>query len=315
MRDTRSTLIPTRRTVVAASVHRPVRLLALALLLAVAVVGTAKARDEPVAHTKGLLFELTPPAAETPSWLFATMHTEDPRVLRLAEPVADALAAADALVLEVVPDAASVRAAARAMRLPGDTALADLLPPALYRRCVQALTTRGLPDALTRKLKPWAVMTILSTPPARTGVFLDRRLYQRAQADAKPILGLETTAEQLAVFEQLHADEQIALLRAAIAAQGERERVFEALIDAYLRGALDELLALSEDRVPGLEPRLQRRLREMLIDSRNRRLLARIRALPAQRGYFIAVGALHLPGAQGLLAGLHAADYQVRRLH
>ncbi len=318
MRDTIATLILTWHTAVAASARRPVRPLALAvaLLLAVAaVVGAAKARDEAAVHAEGLLFELTPPAAETPSWLFATIHTEDPRVLRLAEPVADALAAADALVLEVVPDAASVRAAARAMRLPGDTVLADLVPPALYRRCVQALTTRGLPDALARKLKPWAVMTILSTPPARTGVFLDRRLYQRAQADAKPTFGLETTAEQLAVFEQLQADEQVALLGAAVAAQGERERVFEALIDAYLRGALDELLALSEDRVPGLEPRLQRRLREIVIDSRNRRMLARIRALPAQRSHFIAVGALHLPGDQGLLAGLHAADYQVRRLH
>lgn len=285
----------------------------LTLLLAAA----AGAQDEAPAqaHSDGLLFELTPPAGGAPSWLFATIHSEDPRVLRLPEPVTAALAAADAVVLEVVPDAASVRTAARAMRLPGSTELADLVPPELYRRCVQALAARGLPESLPRKLKPWAVMTMLSMPPARTGEFLDRQLYQRAQANATPTVGLETTAEQLAVFEQLRPEEQQSLLRAAVAAQGERERLLEALIDAYLRGALGELLTLSEDRVPGLEPALQHRLRELLIDSRNRRMLMRIRALPAQKRHFIAVGALHLPGARGLLAGLDAAGYGVRRLY
>ena len=288
----------------------------LPVLLTVAA-AAASAQDEATAqaHSDGLLFELTAPAGGAPSWLFATIHSEDPRVLRLPEPVTAALAAADALVLEVVPDAASVRSAARAMRLPGSTELADLVPLELYRRCEQALAARGLPDSLPRKLKPWAVMTMLSMPPARTGEFLDRHLYQWAQANATPTVGLETTAEQLAVFEQLRPEEQQALLRAAVATQGERERLFEALIGAYLRGALGELLALSEDRVPGLEPTLQHRLRELLIDSRNRRMLMRIRTLPAQRRHFIAVGALHLPGARGLLAGLEAAGYSVRRLH
>ena len=286
------------------------------LLLAVAA-ASASAQGEATAqsHSEGLLFELTPPAGGSPSWLFATIHSEDPRVLHLPEPVTAALAAADALVLEVVPDAASVRATARAMRLPGSTELTDLVPPALYRRCVQALAARGLPDSLPRKLKPWAVMTMLSMPPARTGELLDRRLYQRAQAKAMPTLGLETTAEQLAVFERLRAEEQQALLRAAVAGQGERERLFNALTDAYLRGALGELLALSEDRVPGLEPALQQRWRELLIDSRNRRMLTRIQALPRQQRHFIAVGALHLPGERGLLAGLGAAGYGLRRLH
>ncbi|WP_462328273.1 TraB/GumN family protein [Thiohalocapsa halophila] len=297
-----------------ARIRRPLWLLPLLLALAAASAGVQAAATAQ-AHAQGVLFELTPPAGGPSSWLFATMHSEDPRVLQLPEPVTAALAAADALVLEVVPDAASVRATARAMRLPGSTELTDLVPPELYRRCVQALAARGLPDSLPRKLKPWAVMTMLSMPPARTGEFLDRRLYQRAQAKAMPILGLETTAEQLAVFERLRAEEQQALLRAAVAGQGERERLFDALTDAYLRGALGELLALSEDRVPGLEPALQQRLRELLIDSRNRRMLTRIRALPRQQRHFIAVGALHLPGERGLLAGLGAAGYGLRRLH
>jgi hypothetical protein len=286
------------------------------LLALVALAGAAAAQPPlPQPRGEGLLFELTPPRGGAPGWLFATIHSEDPRVLQLPPPVEAALSAADALVLEVVPDADSVRAAAGAMRLPEDTELRDLLAPELYRACVEALAARGMPEGVPRKLKPWAVMTLLSMPPARTGEFLDRRLYQRAQADAKPTLGLETSQEQLAVFEALTIDEERALLRAALAAQDERKRVLEALIDAYLRGALGELLALSDDRTPGLAPALQQRLRELLIRSRNARMLERIQTLPADRRHFIAVGALHLPGPGGLLAGLEAAGYRVRPLY
>lgn len=286
------------------------------LLLLVAACAWAEPREEAsTPAAEGLLFELIAPGGGPPSWLFGTIHSEDPRVLRLPDAVATALAAADTLVLEVVPDAASVRIAAGAMRLPAGTELRDLLPPETYRRCVEALAARGQPETVLRKLKPWAVMTLLSMPPVRTGDFLDRQLHQVAAAAGKATIGLETTAEQLAVFEQLTPTEQRALLRAALAAQGERERLFEALIDAYLRGALGELLALSDEHASGLTPDLQRRLRHILIRSRNARMLERIQALPADQRYFIAVGALHLPGETGVLASLKAAGYSVRRLY
>jgi uncharacterized protein YbaP (TraB family) len=288
-------------------------LLLIGLVAAAALSATSAAGPTP--HARGLLFELEHPRGGPPSFLFGTIHSEDPRVLDLPEAVVAALEAADVLVLEVIPDAAALTAAGAAMRLEDNTRLSDLVAPGLYRDCVAAAASRGLPEAVLQGLKPWAVMTLISTPPAETGEFLDRHLYTLALARGKQTLGLETTAEQLSLFEQFTLTEQRALLRAALAALDDRQEMFETLIDAYLRGALGELLALSEARTPGLGPALRRRFRDVLIDSRNLRMLERIRALSRERRYFIAVGALHLPGRAGLLSGLEDGGYRIRRLH
>ena len=288
----------------------------LLFLLILAVDAIAKPPGEPAQpHDAGLLFELTPPEGGPPSYLFGTIHSEDPRVLALPEPVANALESAGTVVLEVVPDAASMQAAAAAMRLAEGERLAQMVPPELYRRCLEAGAARGLPEEALEVLKPWAVMLLMSMPKAETGEFLDRRLYALALEHGKPAVGLETTAEQLSLFEQFSIEEQQGLLRAAITAQADRQQMFEELVDAYLRGALGELLALSDAATPGLDPALNRRFRDVLIDARNRRMLHRLAALPSDGRYFIGVGALHLPGPAGLLTGLEEAGFEVRRLY
>ncbi len=288
----------------------------LLLLLILAVNATADPSGEPAGpHDAGLLFELTPPDGDSPSYLFGTIHSEDPRVLDLPRPVVHALESAGTVVLEVVPDAASMQAAAAAMRLAEGERLAQMVPPDLYRRCLEVGAARGLPEEALKVLKPWAVMLLMSMPKAETGEFLDRRLYALALEQGKPALGLETTAEQLSLFEQFSTEEQQGLLRAAITAQAEREQKFEELVGAYLRGALDELMALSDAGSPGLDPALNRRFHDVLIDARNQRMLDRLAALPSDGRYFIGVGALHLPGPKGLLAGLEEAGFEVRRLY
>lgn len=295
---------------------RHVQPLWLLLLLILAVNATADPSGEPAEpHDAGLLFELTPPDGGSPSYLFGTIHSEDPRVLDLPRPVVHALESAGTVVLEVVPDAASMQAAAAAMRLAEGERLAQMVPPDLYRRCLEVGAARGLPEEALKVLKPWAVMLLMSMPKAETGEFLDRRLYALALEQGKPALGLETTAEQLSLFEQFSTEEQQGLLRAAITAQAEREQKFEELVDAYLRGALDELMALSDAGSPGLDPALNRRFHDVLIDARNQRMLDRLAALPSDGRYFIGVGALHLPGPKGLLAGLEEAGFEVRRLY
>jgi hypothetical protein len=295
---------------------RHIQPLWLLLLLILAVNATADPSGQPAEpHDAGLLFELTPPDGGSPSYLFGTIHSEDPRVLDLPRPVALALESAGTVVLEVVPDAASMQAAAAAMRLAEGERLAQMVPPDLYRRCLEVGAARGLPEEALAVLKPWAVMLLMSMPKAETGEFLDRRLYALALEQGKPALGLETTAEQLSLFEQFSAEEQQGLLRAAITAQAERQQKFEELVDAYLRGALDELVALSDAATPGLDPALNRRFRDVLIDARNRRMLHRLAALPSDGRYFIGVGALHLPGPAGLLTGLEEAGFEVRRLY
>ena len=56
-------------------------------------------------------------------------------------------------------------------------------------------------------------------------------------------------------------------------------------------------------------------LLEALLWQRNERMLERLLPMLAEGGAVVAVGALHLPGARGLLEGLERQGYRVEALY
>jgi uncharacterized protein len=263
---------------------------------------------------RGLLFEVEGPRG-IPSYLFGTIHSEDPRVVALPKPVQDAFDRASVLAMEVIPDQAAIGRSVNAMMFHDGRRLKDVIGASLYAKTVAALKTRGLPDAAIQDFKPWAIITLLSLPRSETGQFLDLRLYQDAMAQGKPVLGLETMDEQLSIFEHLSERDQVALLRETLAVRDEMPDVFERLIRAYLSRDLDELLRLSERYLQGGDSALAERFRAAALDRRNRRMAERLIPLVRRGGYFVAVGALHLPGKGGLLERLMGSGFRVRALY
>jgi len=265
---------------------------------------------------RGLLFRLDPAGAEQPSsWLFGTIHSSDPRVTQLPAPVQQAFDAAAVVMLEVVPDRAMLAAASAAMRLDPRDSLEELLPPGLYQTILAAFAERGMPAAAVERLQPWALLLVLSMPPASPEPVLDLALYQRAVQLDKPVVGLETLTEQLAVFQTLSQDEQRVLLEATLRERAQLPRVFAALIDAYLARDLARLMRLSHQTLAATSPALEARLQRALIGERNQRLFDRLLPGVQAGARFIAVGALHLPGARGLLQRLQAEGIEVTRLY
>lgn len=264
---------------------------------------------------RGLLFRLETPATGTPpSWLFGTIHSDDPRVTRLPTPVLDALDSADLVLLEVVPDETMIETSRAAMLLSTDQRLSDLLPAALFQEILVAFAERGMPRAVVERLKPWAVLLVLSMPAASGDPVLDLVLYQRANDSGKPVQGLETIVEQLAVFQSLSFEDQVSLLEATLRDRDQLPQLFSALLDAYLAGDLEALLALGQ-ALDADSPEVEERLLRALIGDRNRRMFKRLMPAIQQGRRFIAVGALHLPGAGGLLQRLEAAGVRVERIY
>lgn len=289
------------------------RLLALVLALLCAVF-VADAVAEPCCE-RGLLFRLEQPASgDAPSWLFGTIHSDDPRVTQLPAAVLDAFDSAAEVVLEVVPDAEMLEASRAAMLLGPDERLHEKLPPVLYQDVLAALAERGMPPTAIERLEPWAVLLVLSMPPASSEPVLDLVLYQRAVEAGKPVQGLETVAEQLAVFQTLSIEDQVALLAATLREREQMPQVFAALLSAYQARDLKGLMKLGQTLAasnPGLEARLHR----ALITNRNQRMFDRLIPILERGERFVAVGALHLPGPAGLLQRLRAAGVEVVRIY
>lgn len=282
----------------------------LAALLWIGGLDTAAASG----FTRGLLFEVSG-AGPAPSYLFGTIHSDDPRVLTLPARVQAGFDLADGFVMEAIPDPQAVEKARRVMVFDDGRRLSAILPMDLYRQVVEAAASRGLTTAAIEPLKPWALVTLLSAPPSRSGEFLDLLLYRTAQEQGKPVAGLETLSEQMAILDGLTEAEQIALLRETLATIGELGEVQTRLVAAYVRRDLDSLAQLNAMYRRWGSPDLTERVQELAIDERNARMAERLRPLLDQGGRFIAIGALHLPGPKGVLQRLADAGLVVRMLY
>lgn len=282
----------------------------LAALLWIGGLDTAAASG----FTRGLLFEVSG-AGPAPSYLFGTIHSDDPRVLTLPARVQAGFDLADGFVMEAIPDPEAVEKARRVMVFDDGRRLSAILPMDLYRQVVEAAASRGLTTAAIEPLKPWALVTLLSAPPSRSGEFLDLLLYRTAQEQGKPVAGLETLSEQMAILDGLTEAEQIALLRETLATIGELGEVQTRLVAAYVRRDLDSLAQLNAMYRRWGSPDLTERVQELAIDERNARMAERLRPLLDQGGRFIAIGALHLPGPKGVLQRLADAGLVVRMLY
>lgn len=245
-------------------------------------------------------------------YLFGTIHSEDPGVITLAPQVEQAFTGSRQVVLELNPDAEAMAAGAAAMLLTDGRRLPEIIGNELFAQAAAALRTRGIPEALAERMKPWAVAATLSIPAPETGRVLDMVLFERAQQAGKTVHGLETIAEQLGVFDGLSLDDQVMLLRDAVEHFADLDAMLDELLAAYKRQDLAAMMSINAAALARSDPRLAREFQRRLIVDRNHRMAERMEPYLRQGGAFIAVGALHLAGDQGLVRLLEQRGYTVR---
>lgn len=263
----------------------------------------------------GLLFEIdATEAGGAPCYLLGTIHSEDPRVLALTAPTQAAFDRSAVFIMETIPDTQAVIRAMMAMVYTDGRGLAGVAGRPLYDQTVQALAERGMAEEAIKDYKPWAAATLLGMPEAGTGEFLDIRLYKAALAAGKQVQGLESIEEQLAVFDTLTEEDQIALLRETLEARATLPEVFARLLEAYLSRDLARLERLGDQYLGRGDPQLAARFRHAALEARNQHMTDRMLAYLRVGGCFIAIGALHLPGEEGVLSRLARAGFAPRAL-
>jgi uncharacterized protein len=285
----------------------------LATVLAVCAMGVAFAASGSRLD-KGLLWKLEPPGAAA-SYLFGTIHSDDPAVARLALPVQQAFDRSEAVILEVALDARTIHSLGASMQMTDCDSLESVLGDALYRRAAAAMHRQGIPETVVARMKPWAVAVTLMMPPADSGVVLDQRLYEAAIAAKKQVAGLETVAEQMALFDGLSRQDQITLLEDTLDHLPEIGRELEELLQAWRDRDLGRLMAISDEYLQQGNPRLAAMFNQRVLVDRNHRMANRLQPYLREGRFFVAVGALHLPGEQGLLNLLEQRGYKLTRLY
>ncbi|KAA9132504.1 TraB/GumN family protein [Marinihelvus fidelis] len=251
---------------------------------------------------------------ETAGYLLGTVHSEDPRVLDYTESFLDTLGSCETFAMELVPDLPTMAELTRTMQLPEGQDLAAMLGQQRFEQVTAALAGYGVPEFAARRLKPWAVMMMLSMPPPRSGLFMDFSLSLRAAGAGLDVVGLETLEQQLAFMEELTVEAQIEMLDQAVAEVDRVAEIHTGLVDTYLEGSMASLLAESDEQMATLSAETQAYFQAEGIDRRNERMVNNAVPLLREGCTFIAVGALHLPGETGLVQGLGRAGFELKPL-
>jgi len=259
---------------------------------------------------RGILWRIEGAAAQ-PSYLLGTIHSDDARITALPAPIAQKFQQTDSFSGEIDMDLPNLMQASQATLLTEGESLQQLLEPSLYQQTVKLLATYGMPELVVQRMKPWAAAATLSLPRPQTGLFLDMLLYTQAAAQGKRVYGLETVSEQVEAMEAMPRDLQIAMLRDAIAQHDQLDHIIEQLITAYLQRDLNKLEAISDTAMKQGDARVATLFNSEVVVNRNRRMLERMQPRLHEGNAFIAVGALHLPGNEGLLTQLRNKGYRV----
>jgi len=281
-----------------------------ALVLAV---GAPSAQTPP--FEQGLLWRIAKPGVPD-SFAFGTIHIADPRVT-IAKPVADALGRSHTLALESGGEVANAEVF-ELEQFEDGRRLEPLIGEEAFKRVRIELMAQDVPERVIERMKPWAAMIKVGRAKARSGdPGLDQQLVAAARARRLKLMALEWVEEQIAAFDAVPLETQVALLKHVLADQAALEASLDATIDAWLRGDLARLAQLnagSHDRSAELR-RHYRRLTKHIIDDRSIVMHHRL-ILPLRAGrVFVAVGALHLYGEKGLLAMIARDGYRVSRIY
>jgi uncharacterized protein YbaP (TraB family) len=272
-------------------------------------------------HGQGLLWQIVYEAKPV-AHIFGTMHSADPDVLDLPPPVLQAFRAAPSLSVEVILDETAMQRIKAAMRLPKGQRLQDFVPPDVFSRAAAAAEPLGWQPIHLSRLKPWAVAMLISMPPEErkrrgeaTRLPLDLWLMHAARARGKPVYALETLSEQVAVFDAMPTQDQVAHLRTVAVSAQEKQRVLATMKDAYLRRDIEQIFRMASAGENAQERALRRKIDRRMLDERNARMVERMLPRFDEGGAFIAVGAAHLPGENGVLALLERRGYAVTRIY
>lgn len=262
---------------------------------------------------KGLLWKVEG-ASGRPNYVFGTVHSDDPRVAQPPAPVAEALRSARIFIMEMLFNEANIGTMAQAMFASDDRSLQNRLTAAEYVTAVRAFAQRGIPEQVVQTMAPWAAMATLSIPPSQGGMPLDLVLYSSAVSAGKPAQGIESAAEQLAMFTTMSEADQIALLKLTLQDLPRQKQLYDELFRLYTQRDLAGVMKFSERHGPR-DPALMKRMMTSMIDVRNVRMAERVQNELRSGGAFVAVGAMHLPGEKGLLNLLKQRGYKVSTVY
>ena len=254
---------------------------------------------------------------DTTIYLFGTIHLLPKDVVWFQQPVKDALASSDALVLEIIEP--SMGQAMQLMNKYGNATdgilLRDRLDTETRANYETQMKAAGLPVAAFDTRQPWlAQLTLYAMILMKDGwdpaSGAESVLTKAAKAANKPILELENADEQFAILSSASMDDQVKTLADTVNKPDEVKGLMAGILVHWMAGDPDALgLAMEQSMGEGSAFEAE------LLTKRNANWTVWLDKRMDEPGtIFVAVGAAHLAGRNSVQSMLAKEGHFAQRM-
>lgn len=266
--------------------------------------------DKPLDSNHSLLWQISGNGLSKPSYLYGTIHIIPQEDFFIGKNVTKKIEHSDELVMEVDLNDMDIISIAKLSLLDSNKNIKDYLSDSDYTTLLNFMTDtvgieKNMFNMVYARMKPFYVEQLLFLKHIGT----EKESYEetfKAISDRKkiPQTGLETFEEQLKFIDEISLDEQFSSLVETIKTYTEQTKKLDKLINDYKHQNLDELTKSFMDEENSS-------IKDKLVDKRNQQWIPKITNLIKNKSCFIAVGAGHLGGENGVIQLLKDKGYIV----
>lgn len=296
---------------------------AAALAFTAGALGQGEPIGEPAPETANPALWVVSDADST-VYLFGTVHILPPDLNWRTDAVQTAFDEAGTLYLEADAFGPEAQAAMQALipqvgRLPSGQALTAMMSDEALAHLDQIAARLGAPAETIRAavdpLMPWLASLQIAVAQIQAAGYdptsgADQVLHREAQAAGKSFGYFETAEEQIGFLSGLPLETQLADFELGLEQAIENPDMFDDLVSAWARGDMDRIDKIMNEDMRDASAELY----EIVIVQRNANWVPQIlEILDGEGTVFVAVGAGHMPGQNGVINLLRAQGLEVTR--
>lgn len=261
-----------------------------------------------------LLWEISGNRLLKPSYLYGTFHLLCKQDIHFSDACRKAISNSSKVYFELdIDDPATLFGGFKLLNMKAGKTLDSLLTANEYKR-VSAYFKDSLKASLGifKNMKPYFLIAMLypKMMPCKSISGVEDGIMAIAKENKKEINGLETMAFQASVFDSISYEQQAKELLNMIDSMGTSRKYFSLMNKAYLQQDMAAIEKLVFDTGAGMQDN-----QDILLSSRNRDWVNKLQGIMKTGSVFIAVGAGHLIGNEGLIQLLRNEGYQLKPIN
>jgi len=162
------------------------------------------------------------------------------------------------------------------------------------------------------RMKPFTLIQLSVAPSMADMESYDLSIQNLALENNLPVLGLETLADQMKIFDNMDTLDMRNMVMSGIREPEKSAKQLQELLKLYSEKNIDKMYSYTMESEEHQEVK---KYQEQLLDNRNRNWIPIIEKMIKKKNTFIAVGAAHLGGPNGVLRLLEQKGYRLVPIH